>query len=97
MKERFQDAGRQNLIDALKRQEFVAGDAELAKAFAVRGELVEFTKGDKSSRREAKTTTAISYWRDLFRASSKGTSIGRAARAACRRDGSNRTSSATIR
>lgn len=47
MKERFQGNGRQNLIDALKRQEFVAGDVELAEAFAVRGELVEFTKGDK--------------------------------------------------
>jgi predicted nucleotide-binding protein len=47
MKERFQGNGRQNLIDALKRQEFVAGDAQLAEAFTARGELVEFTKGDK--------------------------------------------------
>jgi CRP-like cAMP-binding protein len=47
MKERFEDDGRQNLIDALKRQEFVAGDPELANALVKCGQLVEFSKGDK--------------------------------------------------
>jgi|ERR1019366_7516960 predicted nucleotide-binding protein len=47
MKERFEGDGHQNLIDALKRQEFVGGDVQLAEAFAARGELLEFSKGDK--------------------------------------------------
>jgi CRP/FNR family cyclic AMP-dependent transcriptional regulator len=45
MKERFEGDGRPNLIDALKRQEFVNGNADLAEAFAKAGELVEFAKG----------------------------------------------------
>jgi CRP/FNR family transcriptional regulator, cyclic AMP receptor protein len=47
MKERFQGNGHQNLVDALKRQEFVGGDSKLAEAFAARGELLEFVKGSK--------------------------------------------------
>jgi CRP/FNR family transcriptional regulator, cyclic AMP receptor protein len=46
MKERFEHDD-QALIDALRRQEFVGGDSELAKAFAKRGQIVEFHKGDK--------------------------------------------------
>jgi CRP/FNR family cyclic AMP-dependent transcriptional regulator len=47
MKERFEGDGRPNLIDALKRQEFVNGNADLANAMAEQGELIEFAKGDK--------------------------------------------------
>lgn len=47
MNERFEKDGRPQLIDALKRQEFVAGNAKLADALITRGELVEFQKGDK--------------------------------------------------
>jgi CRP/FNR family cyclic AMP-dependent transcriptional regulator len=47
MKERFEKDGHHNLIDALKRQEFVAGNVELADAIAKRGQLVEFRKGDR--------------------------------------------------
>src|SRR5690242_14002889 len=47
MKERFEGDGHQNLIDALKRQELVAGDTNLANAFVKRGQLLEFHKGDK--------------------------------------------------
>jgi CRP/FNR family transcriptional regulator, cyclic AMP receptor protein len=47
MKERFEGDGHQNLVDALKRQEFVAGDANVATAFAAVGQIVEFRKGDK--------------------------------------------------
>jgi len=47
MKERFEKDGRQNLVDALKRQEFVGGDAKLADALIKHGELMEYKKGDK--------------------------------------------------
>jgi CRP/FNR family cyclic AMP-dependent transcriptional regulator len=47
MKERFQGDNRQNLIDALKRQEFVGGETAIAEAMAEQGELVEFPKGHK--------------------------------------------------
>jgi CRP/FNR family transcriptional regulator, cyclic AMP receptor protein len=47
MKERFEKDGRQNLVDALKRQEFVGGDAKLAEALMKHGELMEYKKGDK--------------------------------------------------
>ncbi len=47
MKERFQGDGQQNLIDALKGQELVAGDADLANAIVKQGDLFEFPKGDK--------------------------------------------------
>lgn len=47
MKERFEGNNRCNLIDALKRQEFVGGDAAIAEAMAEQGELVEFAKTDK--------------------------------------------------
>ena len=47
MRERFEGEGHQNLLDALKRQEWVAGDAELANVIAACGKLVEFAKGDK--------------------------------------------------
>lgn len=46
MKERFEGDGHQNLIDALKRQEFVAGDTDLANTFVKHGQLIEFRKGD---------------------------------------------------
>jgi CRP/FNR family transcriptional regulator, cyclic AMP receptor protein len=46
MKERFEGNNRHNLIDALKRQEFVAGDGAVAEAMAKEGELVEFQKLD---------------------------------------------------
>ena len=45
MKERFEGDNRSNLIDALKRQEFVGGETTLAEADE--GELVEFAKGHK--------------------------------------------------
>jgi predicted nucleotide-binding protein len=47
MKERFEAEGHQNLLDALKRQEFVAGDTHLADALAEAGQIVEYHKGDK--------------------------------------------------
>jgi CRP/FNR family cyclic AMP-dependent transcriptional regulator len=47
MKERFEKDGRAQLVDALKRQEFVAGNTKLADALIKRGELVEYQKGDK--------------------------------------------------
>ncbi len=47
MKERFEGDNRSNLIDALKRQEFVCGETTLAEAMADEGELVEFAKGHK--------------------------------------------------
>ena len=47
MKERFEKDGRQNLVDAVLRQEFVGGNAKLAEALIKHGELVEFHKGDK--------------------------------------------------
>lgn len=47
MKERFEGDNRHNLIDALKRQEFVGGDGAIAEQMAAKGELVEFQKLDK--------------------------------------------------
>jgi CRP/FNR family transcriptional regulator, cyclic AMP receptor protein len=47
VKERFEKEGHQNLIDALKRQEFVGGNAKLADALIKHGELLEYKKGDK--------------------------------------------------
>jgi CRP/FNR family cyclic AMP-dependent transcriptional regulator len=47
MKERFEGDNRYNLIDALKRQEFVAGDPAIAEAMAEQGELIEFNKLDR--------------------------------------------------
>lgn len=47
MKERFENDGRPQLLDALKRQEFVSGNAKLADALIKHGELVEYKKGDK--------------------------------------------------
>jgi CRP/FNR family transcriptional regulator, cyclic AMP receptor protein len=47
MKERFEGDGRANLLDALRRQEFVNGSPDLANAVAERGDLIEFAKGDK--------------------------------------------------
>lgn len=47
MKERFEGDNRHNLIDALKRQEFVSGDGAIAEAMALQGELVEFQKLDR--------------------------------------------------
>jgi len=46
MKERFEKDGRQNLVDALKRPEFVGGDAKLAEALIKHGEILEYKKGD---------------------------------------------------
>lgn len=47
MKERFENDGRHQLLEALKRQEFVAGNVKLADALIKHGELLEFKKGDK--------------------------------------------------
>jgi CRP/FNR family transcriptional regulator, cyclic AMP receptor protein len=47
MRERFEGDGHQNLIDALKRQEFVGGDDDLANQFAKCGQIVEFRKGER--------------------------------------------------
>lgn len=47
MKERFEGDNRPNLIDALKRQEFVGGETALAEAMADEGEVLEFAKGHK--------------------------------------------------
>jgi hypothetical protein len=56
MKERFEGHNRPNLIDALKRQAFVAGDEAIAEAMAQQGELVEFQKQDKLIAEEAEDT-----------------------------------------
>jgi CRP/FNR family transcriptional regulator, cyclic AMP receptor protein len=42
MKERFELSNRPQLIAALKRQEFVCGDDEVARELDTRGSLVEF-------------------------------------------------------
>jgi predicted nucleotide-binding protein len=47
MKERFEGDNWPNLIDALKRQEFVGGEFALAQAMAEQGQLLEFPKGNK--------------------------------------------------
>jgi CRP/FNR family transcriptional regulator, cyclic AMP receptor protein len=47
MKERFEGAGRPNLVDAIRRQEIVDGDADLVEALIQHGQLLEFAKGDK--------------------------------------------------
>jgi CRP/FNR family transcriptional regulator, cyclic AMP receptor protein len=47
MKERFQKDNLPNLVDALKRQEIVAGNVRLVDALIKVGELVEYQKGDK--------------------------------------------------
>lgn len=47
MKERFEGTAHANLIDALKRLEFVNGNIDIASGIAERGELVEYAKGDK--------------------------------------------------
>jgi hypothetical protein len=47
MKERFEEAGHASLVDAVKRQEIVTGNAELADLLISRGELVEYQRGDK--------------------------------------------------
>ncbi len=47
MKERFEGAGRPNLIDALRRQELIGGDNALAEEFVAAGTLEEYQKGDK--------------------------------------------------
>jgi predicted nucleotide-binding protein len=47
MKERFEGKNSPNLIEALKRQEFVGGDAAIAEAMAEQGELVEFAKTER--------------------------------------------------
>lgn len=47
MKERFEGDNRPNLIDALKRQEFVGGENALAEAMAEQSQLLEFPKGHK--------------------------------------------------
>ena len=56
MKERFEGDNRTNLIDALKRQEFVGGDAAIAEEMAAKGELVEFQKLDKLIVQDAEDT-----------------------------------------
>jgi hypothetical protein len=40
IKRRFEDKNRPRLIAALKQQEFACGNAEIAEALAVHGELV---------------------------------------------------------
>jgi predicted nucleotide-binding protein len=47
MKERFQNDGRQMLVDSLKRQEFVAGNTKLADLLIRHGDLMEYSKGDQ--------------------------------------------------
>ena len=47
MKERFEGDNQPNLLDALKRQEFVGGDDAIADVMAKQGQLVEFQKGEK--------------------------------------------------
>jgi predicted nucleotide-binding protein len=56
MKERFEGDNRHNLIDALKRQAFVGGDAAIAEAMAEQGDLVEFKKLDKLIVQDAEDT-----------------------------------------
>jgi CRP/FNR family transcriptional regulator, cyclic AMP receptor protein len=51
---RFEGDRRPELIDVLKRQEFVNGNADLASAIAERGDLVEFGKGDHIIIKDAK-------------------------------------------
>jgi CRP/FNR family transcriptional regulator, cyclic AMP receptor protein len=46
MKERFEGDSRANLIEALKRQEFVGSNPDLAEAIANRGKLIEYKNGD---------------------------------------------------
>ncbi len=47
MKERFENDGHPQLVDALRRQELVAGNDKLTEALIKHGELVEYLKGDK--------------------------------------------------
>ena len=47
MKERFEGDNRPNLLDALKRQEFVGGEQAIAEVMLEQGQLVEFQKGEK--------------------------------------------------
>lgn len=47
MKERFENEGRPQLVDSLKRQELVAGNAKLVDALIKRGQLVEYQRGEK--------------------------------------------------
>lgn len=46
MKERFEGEAASHLLDALKRQEIVDGNAETAKDLIAAGELLEFKQGD---------------------------------------------------
>lgn len=46
MKERFEGDGSNNLVEALQRQDFVAGSAEIANALIAEGKLEEFAQGD---------------------------------------------------
>src|ERR1019366_9097226 len=48
MKERFEKDDRQNLIDALKRQEFVGGDVKLADALIKKGDKL-ITEGGEDN------------------------------------------------
>jgi CRP/FNR family cyclic AMP-dependent transcriptional regulator len=45
LKDRFEGAGRPNLIDALRRQDLISGDKALAEVFAAAGTLEEYSKG----------------------------------------------------
>ena len=45
MKERFEGVNRPQLIEALKRHEFISGDTTIAEGFADSGELIEYAKG----------------------------------------------------
>jgi CRP/FNR family cyclic AMP-dependent transcriptional regulator len=45
MKERFEGSNRLQLVEALRRQELIAGDVTIAQAFADAGELIEYPKG----------------------------------------------------
>lgn len=47
LKDRFEGAGRPNLIDALKRQELVSGNQRLAEALAAAGTLEQYRQGDR--------------------------------------------------
>jgi CRP/FNR family cyclic AMP-dependent transcriptional regulator len=47
MRERFEGANEPRLIEALKRQEFTGGNADIVAAFRSVGELVDFPKGEK--------------------------------------------------
>lgn len=46
MKERFEGDNRFQLVEALKRQEFVGGNAKVSEALIGRGKLVEFKSGE---------------------------------------------------